>query len=81
MPPGLPNIVGAFSYRPNAEGTTFTGAFRTGTTNTNMRVTGTGETSLKEVDVSLDASKSNRIYGNSTTVQPPAFALIPQIRY
>jgi hypothetical protein len=29
----------------------------------------------------FDASKSNAIYGASTTVQPPAVKLIPQIRY
>lgn len=29
----------------------------------------------------FDASKSNPIYGNSSTVQPPAIQLIPQIKY
>ena len=29
----------------------------------------------------LNASNSNAIYGTSTTVQPPALQLIPQIRY
>lgn len=29
----------------------------------------------------LDASRSSSIYGNSTTVQPPAITLIPQIKY
>ena len=29
----------------------------------------------------FDASKSNAIYGNSTTVQSPALQLIPQIRF
>lgn len=29
----------------------------------------------------FDASRSNAIYGASTTVQPPAIVLIPQIRY
>ena len=31
--------------------------------------------------VILDASHSSNIYGNSTTVQPPAITLIPQIKY
>ena len=31
--------------------------------------------------VNLNASRQNSIYGNSTTVQPPAIQLIPQIRY
>ena len=29
----------------------------------------------------FNASKSNPIYGNSSTVQPPAIQLIPQIKY
>ena len=29
----------------------------------------------------IDASKNNAIYGNSTTVQPPALVLLPQIKY
>ena len=29
----------------------------------------------------FDASKSNFIYGSSTTVQPPAIVLIPQIKF
>lgn len=32
-------------------------------------------------DVTFDASKSNPIYGASETVQPPAIALIAQIKY
>ena len=31
--------------------------------------------------IGFDASKSNNIYGSSTTVQPPAIQLLPQIRY
>lgn len=31
--------------------------------------------------VTFDASKSNSIYGASTTVQPPAIVLIPQIKF
>ena len=31
--------------------------------------------------VTFNASQSNNIYGSSTTVQPPALQLIPQIRY
>lgn len=29
----------------------------------------------------FNASRSNSIYGNATTVQPPALSLIPQIKY
>lgn len=31
--------------------------------------------------IKFDASKSNPIYGSSTTVQPPSIKLIPQLRY
>ena len=31
--------------------------------------------------IGFDASRSNPIYGASTTVQPPALCLIPQVRY
>lgn len=33
------------------------------------------------VDIAVDASRSNPIYGASSTVQPPAIKLIPIIRY
>lgn len=33
------------------------------------------------VDIAVDASRSNPIYGASDTVQPPAIALIAQIKY
>ena len=29
----------------------------------------------------FDAAKSSKIYGASTTVQPPAISLIPQIKF
>ena len=31
--------------------------------------------------IHFDASRSNSIYGNSDTVMPNSFALIPQIKY
>lgn len=37
--------------------------------------------SYKGKAVAIDASRSSSIYGNSTTVQPPAITLIPQIKY
>lgn len=39
-------------------------------------VSGTGKR-----DLMIDASRSNNIYGASTTVQPPALCLLPCIRY
>lgn len=42
---------------------------------------GTHGTGYVGVWIDFDASKSNSIYGNSTTVQPPALCLLPCIRY
>lgn len=36
---------------------------------------GTGSSNTSQ-GISFDASKSNDIYGNSTTVQPPAIAVV-----
>ena len=41
-----------------------------------QEISGTGKR-----DIMFDASKSNNIYGASTTVQPPALCLLPCIRY
>ena len=37
--------------------------------------------SLKDSIMTFNANKSNGIYGNSTTVQPPALTLLPCIKY
>ena len=42
---------------------------------------GADTTSQGSASTLFKASKSNPIYGNSTTVQPPAIQLIPQIKY
>lgn len=31
--------------------------------------------------INIDASRYSPIYGNSETVQPPSFSLLPQIKY
>ena len=56
---------GAFSKRTADEGTSFIG--------TTQQYTADGFV--------FDASDSNAIYGASTTVQPPALKLIPQIKF
>ena len=40
----------------------------------------TGSDGWEDASLSFDASKSSPIYGNSSTVQPPAIQLIPQIK-
>lgn len=72
---GLPNITGSVTWVASGYGATYsrtTGSFygsgfqAEGYTNSSNK----GGTLIK--DFSLDASRSSTIYGNSTTVQPPA---------
>lgn len=80
---GLPNITG------------YIGAYMGTAPIRSVNGTGNGALYIKEdnlkglraedltsgATLGIDASKSNSIYGNSTTVQPPAIVLIPQIKY
>ena len=64
---GLPNITGKF-VGGNQNGNV-SGAFvRDGNSNSSQQ-----GTDYKEAQMSFDASNSNQIYGNSDTVQPPAY--------
>ena len=79
---GLPNITGTFEGRGHATGNTLyggalqplsSGAFSMTIQGGTGDGTGTGESTTNNVPndiVTLDASKSSPIYGNSTTVQP-----------
>ena len=92
---GLPNITGdSPSYWFNniydlAEGwkaqTDFTTGFGAGGVHTWTSNTGNilGSVSNRVYDGKFifNASRSNAIYGNSNTVQPPAIVLVPQIKY
>ena len=79
---GLPNINGSVVfYWGNF--TSHTGAI----TPSNLRGKNAfqgGSSVSQSIDIyegmSFNASQSNPIYGNSTTVQPPAISLIPQIK-
>ena len=82
---GLPNIVGsAYSVGLGREATTstFTGAFSTSTEG-NATVQGGPDNTAGKFNgtLRLDASKSNTIYGNSNTVQPPSKGVHVCIRY
>lgn len=73
---GLPNITGSYSNANNISslynsGGTFNGAFYASATSTTYRAGYTSEGSSN--NVAFDASRSSSIYGNSTTVQPPAY--------
>ena len=78
---GLPNLVGhvnsggiGYSKDPfNCDGV----FANNGSSKTAMN----GGTTVVGYKILFDASKSNAIYGNSNTVQPPTITLIPQIKY
>lgn len=87
LQPGLPNITGrnaTFSYfTESGEGKKNGAEALQGTFNNNTKATTTNTTGSGFFNTfwDLDASKSNAIYGAASTVQPPAIALIPQIKY
>ena len=76
----LPDIAGGFGISgcSDAAGGYGTGAFsfELGGTAKGTTTAGAGD-----VRVSFSAAKSNSVYGASTTVQPPALQLVPQIKF
>lgn len=77
---GLPNITGTFARSGDGwhDGSIATGAFTIGDANLENCVnSGSDNAGL----VNFDASRSNKIYGNSTTVQPPALTMRYYIKY
>lgn len=79
---GLPNILGAFSegWNDGTEATnSLSGAVYAKSQSMRLRsADGIGNWNRR---LSFDASRSSGIYGASTTVQPPALQLIPQIKF
>nr|DAN61048.1 MAG TPA: tail collar fiber protein [Caudoviricetes sp.] len=73
---GLPNITGNIS----AFKSSISGAF-VGSNNTNRYDGWNDNDDEYAVSISFDASRSNSIYGASTTVQPPAMTVIYCIKY
>ena len=77
VPAGLPNITGtAFSY--DADSTLMSGAIYNTSQNRGVQ---TDSWNVSRHVWAFDASRCSIIYGLSETVQPPAFALLPQIKY
>ena len=76
---GLPNITGDLTYNLTTTGRKGTGAFELRDAS-NWNVT-PGGSSFIESTLDFSAQRSNNIYGNSSTVQPPALTLVPCIRY
>lgn len=79
---GLPNILGATDIGGfSGTGTAPSGSFFNTVLSPNMTFATNVDANVNIETTSFDASRSNAIYGKSTTVQPPALALIPQIKY
>lgn len=75
---GLPNITGSVSWIASGYGSNnsktygaFTNSGYYGDGDTGYTKDGSGGTLIS--DFAIDASRSSAVYGNSTTVQPPAF--------
>ena len=67
---GLPNITGSFVANTCIGKHTVSGAI---TASNRLTTTGANENDAEVYKFSLDASKSNAIYGRSSTVQPAAY--------
>jgi len=87
---GLPNITGAFSSRRSVFGGSYSqvvfpenrGAFHTyNDSQTGVSVIGGGSGGSSMTVSEFNASWNNSIYGNSTTVQPPALTMRYIIKY
>lgn len=81
---GLPNITGGFmidpaSYASAVRVKDYHGAFAA-TTNGNINNFQTSGSYVADYGINFDASRSNPIYGASTTVQPPAVTMLPCIK-
>lgn len=79
---GLPNITGEHSYRNSLQfASSYSGAYEPYTKGELL----SRSVLVGDVDVDIfynrfDASRSNPIYGNSTTVQPPSVTALPCIK-
>lgn len=73
---GLPNITGSAAWDPRLWSG---GAFSNIGTGNHCELCDGRDGAYQ--GISFDASRSNKIYGNSETVQPPAVKMIPIIKY
>lgn len=89
---GLPNISGTVGYlfstqMTQSEASSYLNSTEAlkwrdqNTTNTQGATTSTGSGRVSMNNLTLNASRQNSIYGNSTTVQPPAVTMLPVIKY
>lgn len=81
---GLPSLTGRATFiqtdGQDQSGYPDVGCFYWGAYNHGWKTSAINEGPAKR-DLLFDASRSNNIYGASTTVQPPALCLLPCIRY
>ncbi len=75
---GLPNITGWHTWLPHTS-FGYDGVFGKEGSGQNMLSTHAESGSIDRL--TFDASRSSTVYGASSTVQPPAIKLIPQIKY
>ena len=82
MSAGLPNITGSFvpGSVPSNHSKYATGAFQ-GTGGTVRKITELANPTTPDYGYTFNASRSNSIYGNSTTVQPPSVVMNYIIKY
>ena len=73
----IPNISGTFTEHGNTSGMQCTGAF-TGEERIGLKSNQGG--AWDGGRVTLNSSRSSRVYGSSSSVQPPAIALLPCIK-
>ena len=83
---GLPNITGkivngSWLWKGSTATPTLSGAFKNMNGNSNGWVGNNSENGTAYYGFEFDASRSSSIYGNSTTVQPPAITMRYIIKY
>lgn len=76
---GLPNIEGVTNFHSLSDMIPMPNCFYNTDTTTTQAWSTTSVS--RKLALAFDASRSNAIYGNSTTVQPPALQLVAQIKY
>lgn len=87
LQPGIPNITGYASFPIRSDMTNvpargWNGAFSAdGNSARFFNVNPIADSTEETHRLVLNAANSNSLYGNSTTVQPPALSLIPQIKF
>lgn len=78
---GLPNILGSMNDRYTSGDNELVGSGAFYVSNQIIVVRPAEGVDVYAAILNFDASLSNSIYGNSTTVQPPALTLLPCIKY